>query len=115
MPNIARSVRDNARKATGVLAERSDHVVRLIHDSNALLTELRAQSARLDQLSGNIAEMARQIRELIATNRDTLKPALEKLNGVLAIVDNRKAQVQKSIKGLVPMVDYLCASLDLEF
>ncbi|MGV0802763.1 mammalian cell entry protein, partial [Mycolicibacterium elephantis] len=66
----------------------------------ALLAELRTQSEGLDQLSGNIAEMARQIRELIAANRHTLKPALEKLNGVLAIIDNRKAQVQKSIKGL---------------
>lgn len=95
-----RELLTNARKATGVLAERSDHVVRLIHDSNALLAELRTQSEGLDQLSGNIAEMARQIRELIAANRHTLKPALEKLNGVLAIIDNRKAQVQKSIKGL---------------
>ena len=31
---------------------------------------------------------------------ETLKPALEKLNGVLAIVDNRKEKVQESIKKL---------------
>src|SRR5690606_9201238 len=33
-------------------------------------------------------------------NRQTLRPALEKLNGVLAIVDNRKEDVQESIKRL---------------
>lgn len=30
----------------------------------------------------------------------TLKPALDKLNGVLATLDNRKAEIQQSIKGL---------------
>ncbi|HJT90900.1 MAG TPA: MCE family protein [Mycobacterium sp.] len=99
-----RTLLANARKATGVLAERTDQIVRLIHDTNALLAELRTQSAALDQISGNTSSMAQQLRGLIAENRTTLKPALDKLNGVLAIIDNRKAQVQKSIKGLS---DYL--------
>ena len=94
----------NARSATSVLAERADQVVGLIHDTNALLTELRTQSAALDEISQNISAMAQQIKGLIAENRETLKPALDKLNGVLTILDNRKAQVQKSIKGLS---DYL--------
>jgi phospholipid/cholesterol/gamma-HCH transport system substrate-binding protein len=95
-----RTLLTNARKATGVLAERTDQIVRLIHDTNALLAQLRTQSAALDQLAGNISAMAQQIRGLIAENRATLKPALDKLNGVLAIIDNRKEEVQKSIKGL---------------
>jgi len=95
-----RTLLTNARKATGVLAERTDQIVRLIHDTDALLTQLRSQSAALDQLAGNISAMAQQIRGLIAENRATLKPALDKLNGVLAIIDNRKVEVQKSIKGL---------------
>jgi phospholipid/cholesterol/gamma-HCH transport system substrate-binding protein len=95
-----RTLLTNARKATAVLAERTDQIVRLIHDTNALLSQLRTQSAALDQLAGNISAMAQQIRGLVAENRATLKPALDKLNGVLAIIDNRKGQVQKSIKGL---------------
>jgi phospholipid/cholesterol/gamma-HCH transport system substrate-binding protein len=95
-----RTLLTNARKATGVLAERTDQIVRLIHDTNALLNQLRTQSAALDELAGNISAMAQQIRGLIAENRATLKPALDKLNGVLAVIDNRKGQVQKSIKGL---------------
>jgi phospholipid/cholesterol/gamma-HCH transport system substrate-binding protein len=95
-----RTLLTNARKATGVLAERTDQIVRLIHNTNALLSQLRTQSAALDQLAGNISAMAQQIRGLVAENRATLKPALDKLNGVLAIIDNRKGQVQKSIKGL---------------
>jgi phospholipid/cholesterol/gamma-HCH transport system substrate-binding protein len=95
-----RSLLSNANKATTVLAERTDQIVQLVRDSNSLLAALRNQSAALDRISGNISELARQLRGFIAENRATLKPALDKLNGVLATIDNRKAEVQKSIKGL---------------
>jgi phospholipid/cholesterol/gamma-HCH transport system substrate-binding protein len=96
-----RNLLSNANKATGVLAERSDQIVGLVKNTNALLVQLQSQSAALDQISGNLSAVAQQIKGFIGDNRDTLKPALDKLNGVLTIVDNRKAEVQKSIKGLV--------------
>jgi phospholipid/cholesterol/gamma-HCH transport system substrate-binding protein len=88
----------NANKATTVLAQRSNQVVSLIANSNALLAELETQSAALDQISGNISSLSRQLQGFIAENRNTLRPALDKLNGVLTIVDNRKERVQRSIK-----------------
>jgi phospholipid/cholesterol/gamma-HCH transport system substrate-binding protein len=90
----------NASKATAVLAERSDQVVGLVADTNALLATLREQSAALDEISTNISAFARQLKGFIADNRDTFKPAIDKLNGVLTIVDNRKAEVQKTVKQL---------------
>jgi phospholipid/cholesterol/gamma-HCH transport system substrate-binding protein len=95
-----RSLLANANRATSVLSERADQVVSLVTDTNALLVSVRSESAALDEISGNIAAVAAQIKGLIAENRATLKPALDKLNGVLAIVDNRKAQVQEAIKRL---------------
>lgn len=90
----------NAAKATTVLGERSNDIVRLISDTNAVLAQLRTQSAALDEISTSISAVSRQLAGFIAENKTTLKPALEKLNGVLAILDNRKAQIQESIKGL---------------
>ncbi len=95
-----RNLLANANKATTVLAERTDKIVQLIRDTNSVLASLRAQSAALDAISGNISELAHQLRGFIADNRTSLKPALDKLNGVLATLDNRKAEIQKSIKGL---------------
>lgn len=95
-----RNLFTNANKVTGVLAERTDQIVGLIADTNALLIQMQSQSAALDQISGNIATAFRQIEGFIGENRDTLKPALEKLNGVLTIVDNRKEKIQESIKRL---------------
>jgi len=95
-----RDLLSSANKATKVLADRSDKVASLVADTNALLVQLKTQSRALDQISNNLAAVAVQIKGFIAENRDTLKPALDELNGVLAIVDNRKERVQKALVGL---------------
>lgn len=95
-----RSLLSNANKATGILAERSDQIFKLVRDTNALLVEVESQSAALDQLSSNFSAISQQLRGLIADNRATLKPALDRLNGVLTIIDNRKAKLQESLAGL---------------
>jgi phospholipid/cholesterol/gamma-HCH transport system substrate-binding protein len=38
------------------------------------------------------------LKGFIAENRDTMKPAIDKLNGVLTIIDNRKERLQKGLK-----------------
>ncbi|WP_081809422.1 MCE family protein [Mycobacterium sp. URHB0044] len=96
-----RKLLQNANKVTGVLSERSDQVLRLVQDTNALLAQLQSQSAALDQISGSISAVTQQIKGFIGENRDSLKPAVDKLNGVLAIVNGHKEQLQKAIKGLI--------------
>jgi phospholipid/cholesterol/gamma-HCH transport system substrate-binding protein len=93
-----RNLLSNANKATTVLAQRSDQVVSLIGNTNALLAELRSQSDALDQIAGHISYLSRQLSGFVADNTARLRPALDKLNEVLTIVDNRKDRVQKSIK-----------------
>lgn len=90
----------NANKATTVLSERADDVSTLVANSNALLAELHTQSSALAQLSGNLAAMARQLSGFIDDNQAQLRPALDKLNVVLSIVDSRKAGLQQAIKYL---------------
>jgi phospholipid/cholesterol/gamma-HCH transport system substrate-binding protein len=93
-----RNLLANANKATTVLAQRADQVVGLIRDTNALLLALRSQSDALDQISNNLSALSKQLSGFIADNRTQLHPALDKLNGVLTIVDNRKTELQTSIK-----------------
>jgi phospholipid/cholesterol/gamma-HCH transport system substrate-binding protein len=92
-----RGLLTNADKATTVLAERSNQVVSLIGNTNALLAELQNQSAAVDQISGNISALSQQLQGFIGENRATMKPALDKLNGVLTMLDNRKERLQKSL------------------
>jgi phospholipid/cholesterol/gamma-HCH transport system substrate-binding protein len=93
-----RGLLTNADKATTVLADRSNQVVSLIANTNALLVELESQSAAVDQISGNVSALSQQLQGFIAENRGTMRPALDKLNGVLTILDNRKERLQRSLK-----------------
>ncbi|OCB26399.1 mammalian cell entry protein [Mycobacterium malmoense] len=95
-----RNLLANANKATKVLAERSDEIVNLVANTNALLVQLRSESRSLEQISHNLSALAQQLKGFISENRNTLKPALDKLNGVLAMLDNRKQNMQKAITGL---------------
>ncbi|MCV7282366.1 MCE family protein [Mycolicibacterium flavescens] len=99
-----RGLLENADKATTVLAERSNQIVSLVNNTNALLAELENQSAALDQVSGNISALSGQLQGFIGENRETLRPALDKLNGVLTILDNRKDRLQKSLELLTDYV-----------
>lgn len=53
-----RGLLDNAAKATGVLAKRTDEIVTLVHDTNAVLAQLRTQSSALDQIWTNISTVS---------------------------------------------------------
>jgi phospholipid/cholesterol/gamma-HCH transport system substrate-binding protein len=102
-----RSLLDNAAKATSVLAKRTDQVVSLVRDTNALLAQLRTQSAALDRIATNMSAVSQQLRGFIGENRQQLRPALDKLNGVLAIVDARKERLHEAI----PMLNAYVMSL----
>jgi phospholipid/cholesterol/gamma-HCH transport system substrate-binding protein len=102
-----RNLLDNAAKATGVLAKRTDQIVGLVHDTNALLAQLRTQSAALDQIWANISAVSRQLQGFIGENRQQLRPALDKLNEALAIVERRKERIQQAI----PMLNSYVMSL----
>ncbi|ORV86010.1 mammalian cell entry protein [Mycobacterium interjectum] len=102
-----RGLLDNAAKATAVLAKRTDQIVSLVRDTTALLAQLRTQSAALDQIWANISAVSRQLQGFIAENRAQLRPALDKLNGVLAIVEKRKERVQQAI----PLINTYVMSL----
>jgi phospholipid/cholesterol/gamma-HCH transport system substrate-binding protein len=102
-----RGLLDNAAKATGVLAKRTDQIVSLVRDTTPLLAQLRTQSAALDHIWTNISAVSLHLQGFIAENRQQLRPALDKLNGVLAIVENRKERLQKAI----PLINTYVMSL----
>jgi phospholipid/cholesterol/gamma-HCH transport system substrate-binding protein len=94
----------DARVSTRVLANRTDQIVSLIKNSNALLAQLRSESSALDAISANVSGLAKQLAGVIADNRVTLRPSLDKLNAVLTLLDNRKDKLQESIKLLNPFM-----------
>jgi phospholipid/cholesterol/gamma-HCH transport system substrate-binding protein len=92
-----RNLLANANKVTGVLAKRSDQIASLVVNTNALLAELLSQRDSVDALMNNLTAVSHQISGLVNDNRTQLKPAVDKLNGVLGILDNRKQELQRTL------------------
>ena len=92
-----RSLLGNANKVSGVLGRRSQQIASLVADSNALLAALLDERDSLDALMNNLTAVSHQISGLVNDNRTQLKPALDKLNGVLEILDNRKEDLQRTL------------------
>jgi phospholipid/cholesterol/gamma-HCH transport system substrate-binding protein len=92
-----RNLLANANKVTGVLAKRSDQIASLVVNTNALLAELVSQRNSVDALMNNLTAVSHQISGLVNDNRTQLKPAVDKLNGVLGILDNRKKELQRTL------------------
>ena len=97
-----RTLLSNANKTTKVLAKRTDQVVTLINDTNALLVQLRSESGAFDQVSVQSVAMFQQLQGFVAENSEQFKPAVDKLNGVLAIVANRKERLQEASSDSTP-------------
>lgn len=92
-----RSLLGNANKVSTVLGKRSQQIAGLVANSNALLAALLDERDSLDALMNHLTEVSHQISGLVNDNRTQLKPALDKLNGVLEILDNRKEDIQKTL------------------
>jgi phospholipid/cholesterol/gamma-HCH transport system substrate-binding protein len=92
-----RELLTDANKVTGVLSKRSDQIAQLVANANALLVELVSQRDSVDALMGNLSAVSQQISAVVADNRTQLKPAVDKLNGVLGILDNRKKELQRTL------------------
>ncbi|SRX92762.1 Mce-family protein Mce3C [Mycobacterium tuberculosis H37Rv] [Mycobacterium shimoidei] len=92
-----RNLLADANKVTSVLAKRSDQIANLVVNANALLRELLTQRNSVDALMTSLTDASHQISGLVNDNRRELQPALDKLNGVLGILDNRKQELQRTL------------------
>ncbi len=95
-----RNLLRDANKVSGVLGRRSQQIAGLVANSNALLAALLDERDSLDALMNNLSAVSHQISGLVNDNRTQLKPALDKLNGVLEILDNRKQDLQATLPKL---------------
>jgi len=92
-----RNLLADANKVTAVLGKRSDQIASLVVNTNALLSEILLQRDSVDALMNNLTAVSAQISGLVADNQAQLKPALDKVNGVLSILDNRKQELQRTL------------------
>ena len=94
----------NTRATTQVLAARDGDIATLIQNGNLLLGELRSRKAAIDDLLNGTIALSEQLRGLVADNRATLGPTLDKLNGVLTTLQTNSANLENGIRLFAPFV-----------
>ncbi len=92
-----RNLLSDANKVTSVLSKRSDQIAKLVVNADAVLSEILSQRDSVNALMNNLTAVSHQLSGLVDDNRTQLKPALDKLNGVLGILDNRKKELQRTL------------------
>jgi len=93
-----RSLLANTRKVSTVLADRSGDVTRLLSDGNLLLGELQKREAAIANLLDGTRKLSQQLSGLVADDKATLRPTLESLARVVAILARNQDNLANTIK-----------------
>ena len=97
-----RTLLARASSVSGVVASRNTTTAKLIKDADLLLLELQARREAIHTLFTNTSNLALQLTGLVRDNRAALKPALDKLTAVLAVLNRHRADLDTTIARLAP-------------
>ncbi|GAA5129932.1 MCE family protein [Pseudonocardia adelaidensis] len=88
----------------GVLADRNADVEKLLKDGNLLLDELQRRHDAISRLLDGTIALSEQLRGLVADNKDQLKPTLEQLDRVAALLQRNRDSLGAGIRDLAVFV-----------
>jgi phospholipid/cholesterol/gamma-HCH transport system substrate-binding protein len=80
------------------LADRNAEVERLLHDGNLLLAELQRRRDAISRLLDGTIALSEQLRGLVADNREELRPTLEQLDRVAALLQRNKDALGEAVR-----------------
>jgi len=83
---------------TGVLAGRNAEFERLLADGNLLLAELRRRREAISALLTNVQALSVQLRGLVADNSAQLRPALQQLDRVAAVLQRNQLNLDRGLQ-----------------
>jgi len=97
-----RTLLARANTVSATVASRNETTAKLIKDSDLLLVELAARRAAIHSLFTNTSDLALQLTALVRDNRGALKPALDQLTNVLAVLTRHEQDLDRTIARLAP-------------
>ncbi|MET9210474.1 MULTISPECIES: MCE family protein [unclassified Nocardia] len=96
-----------AQNVTAILADRSSQLNALLLDGNNLLGELDNRRAAINQLIVYVDAVAKQLSGLVADNEAQMKPTLDRLNSVLALLQRNKENLTQALENVGPYASAL--------
>ncbi|KRE54854.1 MCE family protein [Phycicoccus sp. Soil748] len=92
----------SANSVSGTVAQRNKAVESIIKNADLLLVELDKRREDIHTLFVNTSKMAQQITGLVRDNRAELKPALDQLTKVLAVLQKHEQDLGDTIAAMAP-------------
>jgi phospholipid/cholesterol/gamma-HCH transport system substrate-binding protein len=80
-----------------VLADRNAEFERLLSDGNLLLAEVQRRREAISSLLSSVQTLSVELRGLVADNRAQLRPALEQLDQVAAVLQRNQQNLDRAL------------------
>ncbi|MBP2364801.1 MCE family protein [Pseudonocardia parietis] len=94
-----RDLLTNAKGVSAVLAERSGQLRLLLGDGNLLLGELESRRQAIGDLLRNASALSRELQGLVRDNEHQIGPALDRLNAVIAVLEDNRDNIEQILEG----------------
>ncbi|OZM80510.1 MCE family protein [Pseudonocardia sp. MH-G8] len=101
-----RTLLAGTHELSAVLADRNAEVEKLLKDGNLLLAELQRRREAISRLLDGTIALSEQLRGLVADNREQLRPTLEQLDRVAALLQRNKDSLGKGVGDLSVFLRY---------
>lgn len=88
----------NTRGVSTVLADRNTEFQKLLEDGNLLLAEVQRRRDAIVSLLDGTRRLSTELRGLVAENTGQLRPALEQLDRVAAVLQRNSDQLNKGLE-----------------
>jgi phospholipid/cholesterol/gamma-HCH transport system substrate-binding protein len=99
-----RTLLAGTHELAGVLADRNSDVEKLLKDGNLLLGELQRRREAISKLLDGTIALSEQLRGLVSDNKEQLRPTLEQLGRVAALLQRNKDSLGSGIRDLAVFV-----------
>ncbi|GAA1286869.1 MCE family protein [Pseudonocardia aurantiaca] len=83
---------------SGVLADRNQEFEKLLSDGNLLLAEIQKRRAAISSLLDGTRALSEQLSGLVADNKEQLRPTLEQLDRVAALLQRNRDSLDASLQ-----------------
>lgn len=95
---------NRAKGVTDVLATRDQDLIGILKDTDLVLQEVHARREAIHRLLLTTTTLSEQLIGLVRENRATLAPALANLRGVVDVLHQNEANLDRSISEMAPFV-----------
>jgi phospholipid/cholesterol/gamma-HCH transport system substrate-binding protein len=92
----------NLNRVSGVLNDRDQDIVGLMKDSDVLFKALVARRQAVHNLLVSTSTLSKELTALVSQTRADLKPALDHLNNVVAVLNKNEDNLDNSLRLMAP-------------